>query len=715
MNKKRRYISAAALLVALITLFAVPAGAVKSYHTYTYSSSGFPLYSPDAYTPVMTVDSAYIGLDSKKTLDDPRDLFVDDEDNIYIADAANNRIVVCDRYYKLKFIISDFTNEQGVPDKFTNPSGVYVTKDRIFVCDTDANRIVTFDRDGNFLAIIPEPEDEILEDDSVYKPVALAVDDYNRLYVVSSTTYQGIIVMSDTGDFISIIGAQKVSISAWDKVWRKIMSDAARAQTESYIPTEYNNIAIRDKLIYVTTSSLDAKAQQNAIKNKSKSGDYAPVKLLNNSGTEVMKRNGFYPPSGEVQVGTSSTDGSTTGPSKIVDVAVGPEKTWTIIDEKRSRVFTYDFNGNLLFAFGDTGNQLGNMQKIAAVVYKSDGTMLVLDKTQKNFTVFQRTEYGDILINALKNQNERQFDRAIDDWTEILKRNSNFDTAYIGIGQAYSRNGDYENALKYFEAAYDKDNWSDAYKEIRKAWIAKYVLLVPVIAGVIIAAVVLFFRYAGKLNKRVSTAGGKRTFWEELIFGFHLIFHPFDGFWDLKHEKRGSLRASLVYVLLTVLTFFYQEIGSGYLVNPRGSYTTIVSQAISVIVPLMLWVTANWCLTTLFDGEGSFKDIFIACSYSLLPLILLVIPATIYSNFATVAELDIVSFIGTIAFIWTGMLIFCGMMVTHDYSLGKNFITSLGTIVGMAFIMFIGILFTTLLGKIISFVSNIIIEINYRL
>lgn len=232
MNKKRRIIAAAALLVALLTLLAVPAGAVKSYQTYTYSSTGFALYSPDAYTPVMTVDSAYIGLDSKKGLDDPRDLFVDDQDNIYIADAANNRIVVLDRYYKLKFIISDFTNEQGVPDNFTNPSGVFVTKDRIFVCDTDANRIVTFDREGNFLSIIPEPEDEILDDDSVYKPIALAVDDYNRLYVVSSTTYQGIIVMSDTGEFICIIGAQKVSISAWDKVWRKIMSDSARAQTE---------------------------------------------------------------------------------------------------------------------------------------------------------------------------------------------------------------------------------------------------------------------------------------------------------------------------------------------------------------------------------------------------------------------------------------------------------------------------------------------------
>ena len=387
----------------------------------------------------------------------------------------------------------------------------------------------------------------------------------------------------------------------------------------------------------------------------------------------------------------------------------------SIIDENRSKVFTYDFNGNLLFAFGDEGTQLGNTSKIAAVVYKSDGTMLLLDKSQKSFTVFQRTEYGDILINALKNQNERQFDRAIEDWTEILKRNSNFDTAYIGIGQAHSRNGNYSEALKYFEAAYDKDNWSDAFKEIRKEWIAKYVLLIPIIAAVIITAVVLFFKYAGKVNKRAATAGGKRTFGEELLYGFHLIFHPFDGFWDLKHEHRGSLRAALVYLAVTVLTFFYQAIGSGYLVNPRGSYTTIVSQAISVVVPLMLWVVANWCLTTLFDGEGSFKDIFIACCYSLLPLVLLIIPATIYSNIATVAELDIVTFVGNIGFIWAGLLIFCGMMVTHDYTLGKNFIISLSTIVGMAFIMFIGILFTTLLGKIVSFVSNIIVEINYRM
>ena len=130
---------------------------------------------------------------------------------------------------------------------------------------------------------------------------------------------------------------------------------------------------------------------------------------------------------------------------------------------------------------------------------------------------------------------------------------------------------------------------------------------------------------------------------------------------------------------------------------------------------LFLWVVANWCLTTLFDGEGSFKDIFIACGYSLVPLILTVVPCTIYTNFALLEELDITDLVVTVGFIWTMLLIFVGMMVTHDYTLSKNFITSLGTVVAMVFIMFVAILFTTLVGKIISFITNIVTEISYRM
>jgi len=99
----------------------------------------------------------------------------------------------------------------------------------------------------------------------------------------------------------------------------------------------------------------------------------------------------------------------------------------------------------------------------------------------------------------------------------------------------------------------------------------------------------------------------------------------------------------------------------------------------------------------------------------LAPLPLLIIPATIYSNFCITTEVDIIGFIGTLAFIWLGLLVFFGTMVTHDYSMGKNVITFLGTIVAMVFIMFVAVLFTTLIGKIVSLITNIVTEIQYRL
>ena len=710
----KKLISVFCLLFVLITVVVLPAGAAKTYQTYTYSIDGYALHSPDAYTPIKNVSSPDMGLEL--ALDNPRDIVVDEKDNVYIADTGNSRIVVLDSYFKFKFEIMEFINDQGINDKLNEPQGVFVTKDIIYVCDTNQNRIVTFDKEGNFIRIIPQPKSSLFDENAVYKPVAMAVDDYNRLYVVSSTTYQGIIVMSEDGGFIRFVGAQKVAISAWDRIWRMFQTKEQRELTEANISTEFNNITIDEKgFIYVTTNTIKESSVRSAITGKSKSGDYAPVKMLNQSGDEVMSRNGFWPPAGEIDLSGRASEGATTGVSSIIDVAIGPEHTWSIIDEKRQRIFTYDDNGNLLYAFGDKGSQLGNLSSIEGLTYMSDGTLLILDKVDDNFTVFSRTEYGDILIQAIANQNNRQYDLAKQDWEEILKRNSNFDAAYIGIGDALYRNGQYEEALVYYEAAYDTDGWSDAYKEIRKEWIARYVLLIPVIVVAIVLAVSLFFKKAAKVNKRAATAGGKRTFGEELLYGFHLIFHPFDGFWDLKHEKRGSLRAAIVYVVITVVAFFYQAIGSGYLVNPYGSYTTIFSQAMSVLVPLFLWVVANWCLTTLFEGEGSFKDIFIACGYSLIPLILLVIPSTIYTNVALLEELDITDLIVTVGFIWTVLLIFVGMMVTHDYTLSKNFITTLGTIVAMVFIMFVAILFTTLVGKIVSFITNIVTEISYRM
>ena len=698
----------------LASAMTVGSSASSAYQTYTYSIGGSALYSPDAYSANKSVDYTAMGLDVN--LNNPGDMVTDDQNNVYIADTGNNRIVVLDRYYRLKFCISEFINSQGNNDALAGPQGVFVTEESIWVCDTDKNRIVRFDREGNFEVILDAPESQLFESGDVYKPVAMAIDQYGRLYVVSSTTYQGIIVMDSQGAFVGFIGAQQVTISAWEILWRRFQTDDQKKLSQQYISTEFNNITINgDGFIYVTTSSIAEGSVSGAIKSKSKDGKYMPVKLLNPSGAEIMRRNGFWPPAGEVDFSNSTVTGAAySGPSTVTDVAVGPEKTWTIIDSKRNKLYTYDFNGNLLFAFGDKGTMLGSISNIEAVTYQDD-TMLVLDKGSNCIVVYERTEYGDLLIEAIAAENSLDYNYAIQCWEAVLQRNSNFDAAYVGIGNAHYRSGEYKEALASYEIAYEVSGWSDSYKEVRKEAMATWFIpiLVAIIAAIVL--VIKFFAWAAKVNKRVATDGkARKTFGQELLYGFYVIFHPFDGFYDLKHENRGSVRASIVFVALTIVAFFYQSIGRGYVLNPTGGYSTIFAQAISVLIPLFLFVLANWCLTTLFEGEGSFKHIFIASSYSLLPLIMLNIPATLFSNWVTSTEASIITMISTIAFVWTFILLFFGTMVTHDYSMGKNLITIVGTIVAMACIVFIVLLFSMLLSKLVGLVTNIVTELQYR-
>jgi tetratricopeptide (TPR) repeat protein len=212
---------------------------------------------------------------------------------------------------------------------------------------------------------------------------------------------------------------------------------------------------------------------------------YAPVKRFNAAGVDILGRNGFFGPGGEVQITYSSLQGGATGASKIIDVALGPAESWSIIDEKRSKIYTYDQYGQLLFVFGDKGKMLGNISRMTAITYQGTN-LLVMDGDTKSFTVYTRTEYGDILIRALQNEIDRNYDAAVDDYQSILQRNSNFDAAYIGIGNAMFRSGSFEEALDYYKSAYDTANYSVAYKELRKEWMAKFFLLIPVVIGVVL-------------------------------------------------------------------------------------------------------------------------------------------------------------------------------------------------------------------------------------
>jgi hypothetical protein len=343
--------------------------------------------------------------------------------------------------------------------------------------------------------------------------------------------------------------------------------------------------------------------------------------------------------------------------------------------------------------------------------------MLVLDLASSSFTVYRRTEYGDILINAIRNQNLRNYDSAVNDWHEILKRNNNFDIAYIGIGKALARDGEYEQAMEYFKYSHEKEGrYADAYKEVRKEWASKYFVIIPIVLVAVIVGLTLFFGFAGRVNKRASLKVGTKSIGEEILYAFHIMVHPFDGFWDLKHEKRGSIRSAFIILLIVIATFAYQSLGTGYVFDQSGAsdYSGIYSTMISVVVPILLWVISNWCLTTLFDGEGTLSDIFIATCYSLIPLPLFIIPSVMLSNVLVPDEKGIITTLTTIAWLWVAMLLYVGMMTTHGYTFFKNLLTVIFTIVGMAIIMFLAILFFYLMSKLFNLFSSLWTEISFR-
>ncbi len=698
-----------ALMVAPSILAAVP------YATYTYDIDGFMALSPDAYVPDRLIDSDDLTLATK--LNSPKDIFVDSHEMVYIVDTKNNRVIVVNENWETQFGISAFYNEHGVYDTLSAPEGVFVNEIEIYVADSQNHRIVVFNReDGSFKRIIPEPESDVFPEGHIYTPVAVAVDTAGRIYVVSSTTTYGVISMNADGTFLGFLGAQKTTPSALDIFWRKFQTKAQRAQSTQYVPTEYNNLTIDDVgFIYVTTSTIDSGSQQDAINNKDKSADYAPVKKLNPSGQDVMNRNGFYPPSGEVMVQMTEMEGyNITGPSKIIDVALGPAGMWSIIDEKRSKIFTYDQDGKLLYIFGDKGSQLGNIANIQCIAYKGD-ELVILDKSNDTITTYKRTEYGDLLVEALRNTEDRKYDQAVVYWEAILQRNSNFDMAYIGIGDSYFRQGRYDEAMEMYKYAHAVEKYSNSFKQIRKAWMSDWILVIPLVIIVFFFLLAKFFKYANKVNVAGQKMKDKRSYKETLLYACHIIFHPFDGFWDMKHEKRGSMAASLSIVVFTIIGFIYSSSGTAYIHAPETEGLSYIGETLGVLMPYILWCIANWCLTTLFEGEGSMKDIFMATGYAMLPIPMMMIPATAISNVLLLEEGSVITLINSIGFVWAGFLIFFAMSVIHDYALGKNVITCIGTIIGMAIIIFLGVLFSGLVAKIVSFVSNVYIELSYRL
>lgn len=704
MNKKVK-------ILALVFVISILAGTVISaastpYQTYTYDINGKELASPDAYVPDKEITNYDMNMDLP--MDTPKDIFVDENDNIYISDNANKRVIICDSNFIYQSEITTFTNTEGVPDALEDPQGLFVTSEYIYVCDSSKSRIVVFTLDGTFVKTIYSPEADIMGTDTTFRPVSVCVDGAGRMYVVSSQTYTGIFAYDEHGEFVSFIGSQKASVSLAVKLRRFFFPNLT---TDESVTTGYLSCTIDDEgFVWCTVNtSEDPATFEGAV--WSNNEDYAPIKRLNISGVDVMTRQGFNMPCGEINFMGQNVGGH--GASLLVDIALGENGQWAVVDRNRSKIFAYDRNGVLLYAFGDKGSQLGNLKYASAITFYH-GSILVLDSQMNSITVYKRTKYGDVINQALYDDMYRNYEEAMADWTEILKFNVNCDSAYVGVGNNMVRNGNYADSLIMYKAASDTESYSEAYKYVRKDWINRFIWLIPIIAIALCIGLAKLLKLVGKVNKAGATKVGKRTFGEEILFAFHLIVHPFDGFWDLKHEKRGSVRGGIFWLLAATAAMIYHEVGASWMSNPGKEDVNIIYSIATIIIPFFLWVVANWCLTTLFDGEGSFKDIFIASAYSLAPFVILGIPATLLTNILSLSEIAVAQLFFTLSLIWLAFLLFFGAMTIHGYTMGKNFLITICTFVGMIFIAFLIMLFSNLVTRMVSFVGEIITEVSYR-
>jgi len=665
------------------------------YYSYIYNNEDKAVEAPTAAEPYSSFRGSEVGIGD---FDSPQDLFVDSNGYIYIADTKNNRIVILDDKNSLVKSIDSFVNA-GVTDTFSAPCGICVSKDgSIYIADTDNARIVKLDFNGTLEMIINSPNDETLPDDFYFKPTKIAVDKYNKIFVISDGYNIGLMEFDVSGEYLKSIGAPKVAISLIDQLWKSISTKEQQKRTQSYVPTEYSNVSVdADGFLYVTTSSYESWQYL--------SGQIKPLRKLNSKGTDVFNRIGD-------PVGDSSDGGLTyTGPSSIVDFCEIGNGNFAILDQNRGRIFAYNSEGELLYEFGGPGNYNGGLNSPSALAYRN-GIFYVLDSDKARVCMYQLTEYGQLFHDIAKARNEINFGTEEALWNDVIQKNANCALAIRGLGNAAYKEQNMKQAMYYFKLAGDKENYSKAYAFVRREWIennAGYLLL-------IIISVVFILIFAPKIMKKLFADPKKHRYLSSLHYSSHIMFHPLDGFWDLKREKRGSIAAAVTLLGMTIVVMILSSLFIGFIFNNNNLKTyNMFGNIVLVLVAVALWCISQWCVTSLMDGEGKLKDIFIATCYSLTPYIILNIIGILLSNVLLSNEGDLYYVLISLAVVWMVLLLIASFMQTHNYFLSKTLLAILITFVVILLIIFIGMLVFALMQQLVAFVKDIYDEVTLRM
>ena len=191
----------------------------------------------------------------------------------------------------------------------------------------------------------------------------------------------------------------------------------------------------------------------------------------------------------------------------------------------------------------------------------------------------------------------------------------------------------------------------------------------------------------------------------------HVVMHPFEGFEDLRWKKQGSMGIAFAVVcLLFVQQIAYSRLYGFQYYSDYDKIFNIVPYLFRSFILFGTWVVANWAMCTLFDGEGTMKNIFVNSAYALIPYIAGYLIGTVMSHFLIQDEYVFIQSVEVIGTCWSFVLLISG----HQFSFGKTIALMLLTLVAMVAILFLLVLLLTLFQQVLIFILSIYTELSYR-
>jgi len=705
----RRILLFLVLTCVIVAAMPLAASAEVIYDTNSKEKQGRLIWTQPAYTPIKIVGKDLTVPDPNdpekeiaSPLNNPKDVFIDSKDNIYVADTGNNRIVQFDPEGNFVRFIAPVGGEGNKP--LSKPEGLFVTDDGIiYIADTGNKRVVKADEEGNFVQEYLRPNSRFIPDSFKYDPTRLVVDKRGFLYIAVLGGYQGLLQLDPDGYFQSFYGANQTQFSWLDAMKRFFYTKEMYANEISKLPGAISSVAVdKDGFIYTTTSG------QGITKEQIKKLNIRGLDMLN-SETNVFGETRPFDSRYVLGVGVNRP--------QLIDLTIDNNGNITAIDSAFKYINQYDANGNLLFFWAGPSStnttQLGLMKNPVAIDSNSRNDLFILDGQEGAIQVYRLSEFGQKVNEANKLTLEGRYEESEEHWREVLRLNSNFSPAIRGLAKAAYKQGNYHEALELFHRAHDNKGYSDAFWQIRLQWFQKNF---SIMATLVLALGVGYFlgeKYTRNTKWRIKWRNRKRSTHPAIVQFKHLFYilrHPIDGFTAVRYENKGSYLTAIIVLILAYASLCISKLYTSFTFNPIDVHrVNIVSLLFQYSIIWFGWVVSNYLISSIYRGEGRFKDVFIGSAYALLPIILVGLPVTIISNFMTLSEQAIYDFLQNVVTWWTAALVFWKIQSLQNYSVGETILNILFTL--FAFLM-LAVLVLVVIG-LSSDLKDFIVEV-YR-